>query len=89
MARARQLLITTTAPISEIAAAVGYTDSFYFSRQFSAVNQVSPRRFRQGIDERTDDRPAQQGTPPEPHLATQEPYDHPASRGATPVQPGL
>ena len=46
MARARQLLIASDAPITEIAAAVGYQDPFYFSRQFSAVNQVSPRRFR-------------------------------------------
>ncbi|MET1007820.1 MAG: AraC family transcriptional regulator [Propionibacteriaceae bacterium] len=46
MARARQLLITTDSSISDIGAAVGYADSFYFSRQFSAVNQVSPRGFR-------------------------------------------
>jgi AraC family transcriptional regulator of arabinose operon len=46
MARARQLLITSDATIADIAAAAGYTDAFYFSRQFSAVNHVSPRRFR-------------------------------------------
>lgn len=65
MARARQLLITTEAPISDIAAAVGYADSFYFSRQFTAVNHVSPRRFRgRSVDERTEDRHGQQGTVP-------------------------
>jgi len=46
MARARQLLIVTENPIAEIAASVGFPDSFYFSRQFSAVNHISPREFR-------------------------------------------
>lgn len=46
MARARQLLITSDHTVAEIAAAVGYADPFYFSRQFSAVNGLSPRRFR-------------------------------------------
>lgn len=47
-ARARELLITTGLPVSEIAAAVGYTDPLYFSRQFHAVNGVSPTTFRAG-----------------------------------------
>lgn len=60
IARARQLLIITAAPISDIAAAVGYTDSFYFSRQFSAVNHVSPRAFRaRALEEQGEDRPDQ------------------------------
>lgn len=46
MARARQLLITSEHSIAEIAADVGYQDPFYFSRQFHAVNGVSPRTFR-------------------------------------------
>ncbi len=46
MARARQLLIMSSASIAEIAEAIGYQDPFYFSRQFAAVHQVSPRRFR-------------------------------------------
>jgi AraC family transcriptional regulator of arabinose operon len=46
MARARQLLITSDRTVAEIAAAVGYPDPFYFSRQFAAVNGVSPRAFR-------------------------------------------
>lgn len=45
-ARARELLITTDAPIADIAAAVGYTDAFYFSRQFRAVNGTSPTEYR-------------------------------------------
>ena len=46
MAPARQLLITSDHTVAEIATAVGYPDPFYFSRQFSAVNGVSPREFR-------------------------------------------
>jgi AraC family transcriptional regulator, arabinose operon regulatory protein len=37
--------------VAEIAAAVGYPDPFYFSRQFSAVNGVSPREFRARVYE--------------------------------------
>jgi AraC family transcriptional regulator of arabinose operon len=49
MARARQLLITSDASIGDVAAAVGFQDPLYFSRQFSAVNQLSPSRFRAPI----------------------------------------
>lgn len=45
-ARARELLINTEASISEIARSVGYTDAFYFSRQFRSVNGVSPSDYR-------------------------------------------
>ena len=47
MARSRQLLITTEHSIAEIAAAMGYSDPFYFSRQFREVSGQSPRQFRQ------------------------------------------
>ena len=46
MARSRQLLITSEHSVAEIAAAVGYGDPFYFSRQFREVNGQSPREFR-------------------------------------------
>lgn len=46
-ARARELLITSELPITMVAAAVGYTDPLYFSRQFRAVNGVSPSQFRE------------------------------------------
>ena len=46
MARARQLLMTTTRTIADIALDVGYADPFYFSRQFRQVNGVAPRHFR-------------------------------------------
>jgi AraC-like DNA-binding protein len=45
-ARARELLLTTTLSIAEVAERVGYTDAFYFSRQFRAINGTSPRQFR-------------------------------------------
>lgn len=48
-ARARELLIMTDHSISEIAAAVGYRDSLYFSRQFRAINGVSPSEFRRTV----------------------------------------
>lgn len=46
MARARDLLDTTDRPIASIAAAVGYDDAFYFSRQFKAVHGTTPLRYR-------------------------------------------
>lgn len=46
-ARAGELLITTETSIADIAASVGYGDAFYFSRQFRALNGLSPRAFRQ------------------------------------------
>lgn len=46
MARARELMATTTTTIAEIAAEVGYPDQFYFSRQFRSVNGLSPTDFR-------------------------------------------
>lgn len=51
MARARRLLDTTTLNITEIADRIGYTDPFYFSRQFRRVHGTSPsdyRRLRKG-----------------------------------------
>ncbi|MBK4348648.1 helix-turn-helix domain-containing protein [Lacisediminihabitans changchengi] len=53
-ARARELLLTTDLPVTQIAAAVGYDDALYFSRQFRAVNGISPSGFReQHEDEET------------------------------------
>jgi AraC family transcriptional regulator of arabinose operon len=46
MARARELLITSSRDIGDIAAAVGYTDAFYFSRQFRTVHGCSPSNYR-------------------------------------------
>jgi AraC-like DNA-binding protein len=46
MSRARELLDTTDQPIAEIARTLGYTDPFYFSRQFRAVHGTSPSDYR-------------------------------------------
>ncbi|WP_204013622.1 AraC family transcriptional regulator [Virgisporangium aurantiacum] len=46
ISRARELLVTTDRSITEIARAVGYADPFYFTRQFRAVDGVSPSEFR-------------------------------------------
>jgi AraC family transcriptional regulator of arabinose operon len=46
MARARELLITSSRDIGDIATAVGYTDAFYFSRQFRTVHGCSPSDYR-------------------------------------------
>lgn len=48
MARARELLITSSRDITDIATAVGYTDAFYFSRQFRTVHGCSPSAYRLG-----------------------------------------
>lgn len=46
MSRARELLDTTDQTIAEIARALGYTDPFYFSRQFRAVHGLSASEYR-------------------------------------------
>jgi AraC family transcriptional regulator, arabinose operon regulatory protein len=46
MARARELLDTTDLPIAAIARSLGFTDPFYFSRQFRAVHGVTAGRYR-------------------------------------------
>jgi AraC-like DNA-binding protein len=44
--RARELLIATDLPIAEVGRSVGYSDPFYFSRQFHSINGTSPSDFR-------------------------------------------
>jgi AraC family transcriptional regulator, arabinose operon regulatory protein len=44
--RAKELLTMTTTSIEEVAAAVGYEDSFYFSRLFFSRERRSPSEFR-------------------------------------------
>jgi AraC-like DNA-binding protein len=46
-ARARELLAATDLAVAEVGRQVGYTDPFYFSRQFHSVNGTSPSEFRQ------------------------------------------
>jgi AraC family transcriptional regulator of arabinose operon len=47
IARASELLATTSMPVAEVGRAVGYVDPFYFSRQFRAVHDCSPSTFRE------------------------------------------
>lgn len=44
--RARELLVRTRQPISEIAYSLGFENPFYFSRRFRLAAGVSPREFR-------------------------------------------
>jgi AraC-like DNA-binding protein len=46
MASARELLDTTQQSVKEVANAVGYDDSFYFSRQFKKLHGLSPTAYR-------------------------------------------
>lgn len=46
MARAREIRDTTRKPIADVAAAVGYADSFYFARQFKRIHGVTPNGYR-------------------------------------------
>ncbi len=47
MARARELLLVSTQSGTEIAAAVGVADPFYFARRFRPIHGCSPTQFRQ------------------------------------------
>jgi AraC family transcriptional regulator of arabinose operon len=51
MARARELLITSTRSVNQIAIDVGYADPFYFSRQFRTINGCSPSAYRRQKDD--------------------------------------
>ncbi|WP_074261023.1 AraC family transcriptional regulator [Agromyces cerinus] len=46
MARARELLDRTSLSIAQISERVGYTDSFYFARQFRATHGMTPTAYR-------------------------------------------
>jgi transcriptional regulator GlxA family with amidase domain len=46
MQRACQLLRAGSLHVKEVAAALGYDDSFYFSRVFKSVNHVAPSEYR-------------------------------------------
>jgi len=46
MERARELLVTTSYSVKEIAGVLGYDDPLYFSRVFKAVNQTTPTQYR-------------------------------------------
>jgi iron complex transport system substrate-binding protein len=47
MQRAETMLLHTDAPLKQVAEAVGYTDSYYFSRMFKKYAGVSPSLFKE------------------------------------------
>jgi AraC family transcriptional regulator of arabinose operon len=49
MAHAAMLLQADSTPVAEIAARVGFSDAFYFSRRFRAWSGRSPRAWRAQI----------------------------------------
>lgn len=53
--KARELLLLTDAPITSIAAEVGYEDVGYFARAFRAISGVSPRNYRRQSGIQTND----------------------------------
>ncbi|HCJ47080.1 MAG TPA: hypothetical protein DHV83_05925 [Prevotella sp.] len=53
--RACQLLGTTGLKINQICTMVGIDDSYYFSRVFTKIVGVSPKKYRQTIAEKNSD----------------------------------
>jgi ABC-type Fe3+-hydroxamate transport system, periplasmic component len=53
MNRAKELLLTTQSPVSDIATSVGYNDAFYFSRRFKEKYGYSPSVFVQNREVKT------------------------------------
>lgn len=49
--RAKYLLSETRSPVSEIASSLGYTEPYFFSRQFKHITGMSPSEYRQGNKE--------------------------------------
>ncbi|WP_313554381.1 helix-turn-helix domain-containing protein [Miniimonas arenae] len=47
MARARELLDSSTMPVAAVASACGYEDPLYFSRQFTKTHGVPPTAYRE------------------------------------------
>ncbi|MBD2844859.1 helix-turn-helix domain-containing protein [Paenibacillus sp. IB182496] len=63
--RAKTLLQSTRAPLKAIAEAVGYADSYYFSRLFKRYAGVSPSEYRTAMEQA---RAAEEGACPDPSI---------------------
>lgn len=48
--KAQQLLLHSTQTISEIADAIGYNNTNYFSKMFKKLNGITPKEFRDQYD---------------------------------------
>lgn len=59
LTRGRELLLSTTLPISDIATMVGYASRSYFSRAFRAAFDVDPSTLRRSMTEMHSERPLQ------------------------------
>lgn len=46
LSRARQLLISTTAPVHSISESLGFCDQFYFARKFKSYYRITPSEYR-------------------------------------------
>jgi iron complex transport system substrate-binding protein len=55
--KAKELLCRTNAGLKDIAEAVGYVDSYYFSRLFKRYTGVSPSAYRESMHQARDDEP--------------------------------
>jgi iron complex transport system substrate-binding protein len=55
--KAKELLCRTNAGLKDIAEAVGYVDSYYFSRLFKRYTGVSPSTYRESMQQATGDEP--------------------------------
>jgi AraC-like DNA-binding protein len=49
MSKARELLLSSTRPLFEIAQECGFEDPLYFSRIFRRETGISPRGYRRGF----------------------------------------
>lgn len=47
MAKAEKLLLDPALTVKDISESLGFCDQFYFSRKFTQIHGISPRRFRQ------------------------------------------
>ena len=54
MAKAKQMLLHTAAPIGEIARACGYENSGYFCKLFRELNDTSPNQYRKEMTHHAD-----------------------------------
>ena len=50
--RAKELLVQTNLPISEVAERVGYQTDKYFIKVFKSLENISPSKYRHAVNEK-------------------------------------